>query len=230
MTVPIEPGWLSLLPPLAAIVLALALPRGRDLALRGDLAGRALPQPDTTRSPRRSRASTGSPSRRSRMRTTSSIIVFSLMLGGMVGVMNRNGGTRGIVEACAGSATTRRRGQFLDVAGRDPDLLRRLRQHADRGQHDAPGHGPAGRVAREARLHRRLDGGADGGDRAHLDVGRLRDHADRGCVAERRVAATDPALQADLLAAAENPFSVFLHSIPYLFYPILTLIFVLLTC
>src|SRR5690606_23425073 len=37
----------------------------------------------------------------------------------------------------------------------------------------------------------------------------------------------DPAQQADLLAASQNPFNVFLHSIPYLFYPILTLLFVL---
>ncbi|MGH7483314.1 MAG: Na+/H+ antiporter NhaC family protein, partial [Longimicrobiales bacterium] len=39
---------------------------------------------------------------------------------------------------------------------------------------------------------------------------------------------TDAALRADLLAAAENPFAVFLHSIPYLFYPIFALLFVLL--
>jgi Na+/H+ antiporter NhaC len=40
---------------------------------------------------------------------------------------------------------------------------------------------------------------------------------------------TDPALNAELLAGSQNPFNVFLHSIPYLFYPIFALIFVALT-
>jgi Na+/H+ antiporter NhaC len=40
---------------------------------------------------------------------------------------------------------------------------------------------------------------------------------------------TDAALAADLQASAANPFAVFLHSIPYLFYPILALLFVALT-
>src|SRR5690606_4832869 len=38
---------------------------------------------------------------------------------------------------------------------------------------------------------------------------------------------TDPVLREQLLGA--NPFSVFLHSIPYLFYPIFAVLFVLLT-
>src|SRR5690625_2725428 len=39
-----------------------------------------------------------------------SIIVFSLLLGGMVGVMSRSGGTHGIVNALEKLATTRKRG------------------------------------------------------------------------------------------------------------------------
>src|SRR5690606_27726547 len=42
-----------------------------------------------------------------------SIIVFSLLLGGMVGVMSRSGGTRGIVEALRPLATSPRRGLFF---------------------------------------------------------------------------------------------------------------------
>src|SRR5690606_41924782 len=49
-----------------------------------------------------------------------SIMLFSLLLGGMVGVMNRSGGTRGIVEALRGLATTSRRGQFLTWLARTP--------------------------------------------------------------------------------------------------------------
>src|SRR5690606_32849435 len=39
--------------------------------------------------------------------------------------------------------------------------------------------------------------------------------------------ATDPEVAAQLMAGSANPFNVFLHSIPYLFYPILTVCFVL---
>lgn len=112
MTVPIEPGWLSLLPPLAAIGLALLFrevvislfagiwlgalllssynPLSATLATIDRFALGALSDPDHV-----------------------SIVLFSLLLGGMVGVMNRSGGTRGIVEALRGLATTSRRGQFL---------------------------------------------------------------------------------------------------------------------
>src|SRR5690606_12481393 len=40
------------------------------------------------------------------------IVVFSLLLGGMVGIVSRNGGTRGIVHAAAPFARTRRRGKI----------------------------------------------------------------------------------------------------------------------
>jgi hypothetical protein len=39
--------------------------------------------------------------------------------------------------------------------------------------------------------------------------------------------AQDPVVREQLLAGAANPFNVFLHSIPYLFYPILAMSFVL---
>src|SRR5690625_3245605 len=42
-----------------------------------------------------------------------SIIVFSLLLGGMEGVMSRSGGTHGIVNALEKFATTRKRGQLF---------------------------------------------------------------------------------------------------------------------
>jgi Na+/H+ antiporter NhaC len=44
------------------------------------------------------------------------IIIFSLLIGGMVGVMGRNGGTYGIVERLAPLATTPRRGQLAAYA------------------------------------------------------------------------------------------------------------------
>jgi Na+/H+ antiporter NhaC len=41
-----------------------------------------------------------------------SIIMFSLLLGGMVGIISKSGGTRGIVEAAKSFATSPRRGQL----------------------------------------------------------------------------------------------------------------------
>ncbi|CAN5613403.1 hypothetical protein BH24ACT20_BH24ACT20_05600 [soil metagenome] len=42
-----------------------------------------------------------------------SIIVFTLMIGGMVGIISRNGGMRGIVNTIVGSASNPRRGQSV---------------------------------------------------------------------------------------------------------------------
>jgi hypothetical protein len=69
----------------------------------------------------------------------------SVLLGGMVGVMSRSGGTRGIVEAHAAAGHHRRGVVSSDLAVRHDHLLRRLREHADRRQHDAAGDGPAAR-------------------------------------------------------------------------------------
>src|SRR5665811_2404233 len=44
------------------------------------------------------------------------VVVFSLLLGGMVGIIARNGGTLGIVEAVAPFARTARRGKFVTWA------------------------------------------------------------------------------------------------------------------
>jgi Na+/H+ antiporter NhaC len=221
----IEPGWLSLLPPLVAIGLALAT---REVVLSlfagiwvgavvlanyNPLTGTAgaldflldaLIDPDHM-----------------------AIIVFSLLLGGMVGVMARSGGTQGIVNKLDGVATDRTRGQFLawisaafiffdDYAN---TLIRgnALRPMTDRLQ-----------ISRE-KLAYIVDSTA-----APLAVSavittwigfqitQVRDAL--GTLAER---APDAAQAAELQAGADNAFLVVLHSLPYLFYPILALVFVL---
>ncbi|MGY9106132.1 MAG: Na+/H+ antiporter NhaC family protein, partial [Alphaproteobacteria bacterium] len=43
------------------------------------------------------------------------IILFSLMIGGLIGIITRNGGTRGIVNSLSHLATSRRRGQFATM-------------------------------------------------------------------------------------------------------------------
>ncbi len=45
-------------------------------------------------------------------RDHAAIILFSFMIGGLVGIITRNGGTRGIVNSISHLATTRRRGQL----------------------------------------------------------------------------------------------------------------------
>jgi Na+/H+ antiporter NhaC len=109
------PGWLSVIPPLVAIGLALlfkdvlislfvgvfsgglilyawnpvsAFARSIDTFIAPSLA-----HPDHAR-----------------------ILIFSTLLGGMVGVISKSGGTRGIVERLTGFASTTRRGQLASWA------------------------------------------------------------------------------------------------------------------
>jgi Na+/H+ antiporter NhaC len=105
------PGWLTLLPPLLAILLALAFRQvipalvagvwvGAWIVSGGPFTG-ALRTIDTYVI--RALADTDHVS----------IIVFSLMLGGMVGIMARAGGTVGLVESLRPYATNTRRGQLV---------------------------------------------------------------------------------------------------------------------
>jgi Na+/H+ antiporter NhaC len=105
------PGWVTLLPPLLAILLALLFRQVVPALLAGVWIGawiffgspfvgalrtidhyviRALADPDHV-----------------------AIVVFSLMLGGMVGLVSRSGGTLGLVESLRPYATTSRRGQLV---------------------------------------------------------------------------------------------------------------------
>jgi len=221
----IEPGWLSLVPPLVAIALALwtrevvlSLFAGvwmgalflADFNPLGGTAGSldvlidALTDPDHM-----------------------AIIVFSLLLGGMVGVMARSGGTQGIVDVLERLATTRTRGQLLTWASAaviffDDYANTLIRGNALRPMTDRLN------ISRE-KLAYIVDSTA-----APLAVSavvttwigfqitQVRDAM--GGIAERT---DDPALAAQLQAGADNAFLIVLHSIPYLFYPILALIFVL---
>ncbi len=112
------PGWLSILPPLLAIVVALLFRRvvpalflgvwigawiAVGLSLTGLWAGLldafeiyvrgALTDPDHV-----------------------SILLFTLMIGGMVGIISKSGGTQGVVNRIVGWASTPRRGQLATGA------------------------------------------------------------------------------------------------------------------
>jgi Na+/H+ antiporter NhaC len=225
MDLPIEPGWLSLIPPLVAIALALitrevvlSLFAGvwiGALALMGfnpltgtaaslDFLVDALIDPDHM-----------------------AIVVFSLLLGGMVGVMARSGGTQGIVAELEKLATNRTRGQFLTWASAvfiffDDYANTLIRGNALRPMTDRLF------ISRE-KLAYIVDSTA-----APLAVSAVvttwigfQITQVRDSMQTLADGTTDPALQAQLQAGADNAFLMVLHSIPYLFYPILALFFVL---
>jgi hypothetical protein len=103
------PGWISILPPLFAIVLALVFREVVVSLFAGVWLGAffwtglnplsaVLRTMDTFALPALADSD------------HAAIVIFSLLIGGMVGVIGRNGGTFGIVERLAPMATTPRRG------------------------------------------------------------------------------------------------------------------------
>lgn len=218
------PGWLSLLPALVAIALALMFkevvvslffgvwfgalfvaglnPIGATLRSVDTFIVPALADPDHA-----------------------AILVFSALLLGMVGVMGRNGGTQGIVVALSPLATTPRRAQlaaylgglaiFFDDYSNTLIIGNTMRPITDRMK-----------VSRE-KLAYIVDSTAAPvaaivfvSTWVGFQIGLIGD----GLEAAAAQPGTSPELAAQLLAA--SPFNIFIHSIPYLFYPILTLVMV----
>jgi Na+/H+ antiporter NhaC len=226
MTFPVEPGWLSLLPPLVAIALAL-LTREVVLSLFAGIWLAALllmgfnPVAATTHS----------------LDTFIlepltdgdhvAIVLFSLMLGGMVGVVTRSGGAQGIVEVLRPLATSRRRGQFFTwlsglIIFFDDYANTLIRGNTMRPMTDEL------RISRE-KLAYIVDSVAAPiaviapiSTWVGFEISRIGDS-----LSATAAQVTDPELQAQLAAGAANPFNVFLHSIPYLFYPIFAMMLVL---
>ena len=108
------PGWLSIIPPLIAIALALAFKRvvpalflgiwtGAFIAAGFSLSGLGAGLLDAFQVYILSALANES---------HAAIILFSLMIGGMVGIITKNGGTYGVVERIVGWASTPRRGQL----------------------------------------------------------------------------------------------------------------------
>lgn len=157
------------------------------------------------------------------------IIVFSMLLGGMVGVMSRGGGTKGVVDVLGKFATDRKKGQIFSWASAlfiffDDYANTLIRGNALRPMTDRL------KISRE-KLAYIVDSTA-----APLAVSAVIttwigfeitqiSNSLSGLAAQT----ADPALAAQLQAGADNAFTIFLHSMPYLFYPILALAFVLMT-
>ena len=217
------PGWISLLPPIIAIALALIFRHvvvslffgiwlgGFFIAGLDPLAGLGRTV-DTFIVP--SLADTDN----------ASILMFSALLSAMVGVISRSGGTRGIVEALRPLATTPRRAQlatffagvgiFFDDYANTLIVGNTFRPVTDKLK-----------VSRE-KLAYLVDSTAAPvvtiafvSTWVGFEISLIRDGL--------RIAAeqtADPALAGALASA--SPFTVFLSSIPYLFYPILALFMV----
>jgi Na+/H+ antiporter NhaC len=222
-TVTADPSWTSLLPPIVAIVLALVFKEVVTALFLGVWLGALL--------------HTGFNPIAATMRTIdtfitpalvdadhAAIVVFSFLLAGMVGVISRSGGTRGIVEAVRPLATTPRRAQlatyisglaiFFDDYANTLIVGNTMRPITDRM-----------RVSRE-KLAYIVDSTAAPvaaivfvSTWVGFEISLIGD----GLAAA--AAQSGGSLEVAALADA-NPFTVFLHSIPYLFYPILALVMV----
>jgi Na+/H+ antiporter NhaC len=227
MTVPVDPGWLSLLPPLLAIALAL-ITREVVLSLFAGiwLAALFLAQYNPVTATMMSLDTFVLESLADSDHIA--IVLFSLMLGGMVGVISRNGGAQGVVEILRPLATTRRRGQFFTwfsglIIFFDDYANTLIRGNTLRPMTDNL------RISRE-KLAYIVDSVAAPiaviapiSTWVGFEISRIADS-----LAASAEQVTDPVVQAQLMAGANNPFNVFLHSIPYLFYPILAIGLVLL--
>lgn len=108
---PASYGWLSLLPPLISILLALVFRQIVPALLAGVWAGAWILHGGPLIGMLRTmdRYIVGAASDADHV----AIIIFSLLLGGMVGLISRSGGTIGMVEALTPFATSSRRGQLV---------------------------------------------------------------------------------------------------------------------
>jgi Na+/H+ antiporter NhaC len=227
MEIAVEPGWLTLLPPLIAILLALIFREVIVSLFFGIWLGALLlndwnPLAASLRSVDQFLVGTVAGDA-----DKISIVVFSLLLGGMVGIMSRSGGTRGIVEAMRPLATSPRRGLFFtwlagiiiffDDYANTLIVGNTMRPVTDRL-----------RVSREKLAYIVDSTAAPVAAIAVISTWVGFEISLIGDAMQTSAAqATDPVLREQLLGA--NPFSVFLHSIPYLFYPIFAVTFVVMT-
>ncbi len=156
-----------------------------------------------------------------------SIIVFSLLLGGMVGIMSRGGGTAGMVDLLQRLAKNRQQGQFYTWLSAlfiffDDYANCLIRGNAMRPMTDRL------KISRE-KLAYIVDSTAAPLAVTAVITTWIGFEITQISNSLSTVAAQtdDPVLAAQLMEGADNAFLIFLDSIPYLFYPLLALGFVL---
>jgi Na+/H+ antiporter NhaC len=220
------PGWFSLLPPILAIALALIFREVVTALFAGVWLGAlAVAGFNPITATWRFIDTFAVPALGDVEGGHTQIVVFSLLLGGMVGVIARNGGTMGIVEAVAPFARTPRRGKlatwaaglaiFFDDYANTLIVGNTMRPITDRL-----------RISRE-KLAYLVDSTA-APVAALIPISTWVGYEISLISDGLRIAAEqNPDHAAALLAA--SPFTIFIHTIPYLFYPLLALLFVLFT-
>ena len=109
------PGWLSVLPPLLAIGLAL-ITRDVLISLFLGIFGGALILYDWNPFVAFGRSIDTFVTPAVAVPSQASLLVFTILLGGMVGLVTKNGGTHGIIERLKPYATNPRRGQLATWA------------------------------------------------------------------------------------------------------------------
>ncbi|WP_251964387.1 Na+/H+ antiporter NhaC family protein [Salinibacter ruber] len=211
------PGWLSILPPLLAIGMALLYRRVVPALFFGIWVGAVIAIGITPWGAFKGLLDSFQVYVLNAMSSSShvAIILFSLMIGGMVGIISKNGGTLGIVERLTGWASDSKRGQmvtgvlgvsiFFDDYANTLIVGNTMRPVTDRL-----------RISRE-KLAYVVDSTA-------------------APIATLAFVTTWIGYQVGLLGTAiqnidgfaQGAYSVFLRSLPYNFYPLLTLFFVFL--
>ncbi len=226
---PFAYGWFSLMPPLIAILMALVFREVVTALFAGIWLGAlAVAGYNPLQALWRVVDSYVVPALSDSDGGHTQIVVFSLLLGGMVGIIARNGGTQGIVDAVAPFANTGRRGKiatwlaglaiFFDDYANTLIVGNTMRPITDRLK-----------ISRE-KLAYIVDSTAAPvaamvpiSTWVGYEISLISDGLDIAAAQQ----SANPALALALSTA--NPFGVFLNTIPYLFYPILALIFVFLT-
>jgi Na+/H+ antiporter NhaC len=222
----LTPGWFSLVPPLIAIALALIFREVVTALFAGVWIGALAVAGfnplaatwrliDTFVIPELANTSDGH----------TQIAVFSLLLGGMVGVISRNGGTMGIVEAVRPFAKTARRGQiatwlagmavFFDDYANTLIVGNTMRPITDRL-----------RVSRE-KLAYLVDSTA-APLAAIVPISTWVGY-EISLIATGLGIAAQQNPDSSVALGNLNPFTVFIETIPYRFYPLLALYFAALT-
>lgn len=112
------PGWLSILPPLIAIAIALVFKRVIPALFVGIWFGAAFAVGLTPMGLWHGLLDTVNVFVLGAMIDSdrASIIIFTLLIGGMVGIVSRNGGMQGIVNRIVGWANTPKRGQVSSAS------------------------------------------------------------------------------------------------------------------
>ena len=227
VTSPYAPAWFSILPPLIAIVLALVFKEVITALLAGIWLGAlAVAGYNPVQATWRVIDQYVVPALGDTDGGHTQIVVFSLLLGGMVGMISKNGGTLGVVRAVAPLARNRRRGKlataaaglaiFFDDYANTLVVGNTMRPITDRLK-----------VSREKLAYLVDSTAAPVAALVPVStwVGYEISLIGSGLTA---AAGTTTGAEAAFLGGL-SPYTVFIQTIPYLFYPILAMAFVFLT-